>query len=187
MRIVSGKWRGTKLNFPKNKSFRPTQDRVKESIFNILGQQCDDLKVLDLCCGTGGLGFEAASRGAKEVTLIDHHTDMARMNNRHIMDRVDTLCPWPIRIIQSDVMRFLKKTPHNSYDIILFDPPWDDGDLYESALNAIYHSDILKNGGRLCVIHAYLLPRESMVLWSEISTHKYGKAIVSLLKKQDLS
>ncbi|MCL2771230.1 MAG: 16S rRNA (guanine(966)-N(2))-methyltransferase RsmD [Firmicutes bacterium] len=76
MRIIAGKFKGRQLQFPADKNvIRPTMDRVKESIFNILFGQIEDAKVLDLFSGTGALGLEALSRGAKHITFVDHHKD----------------------------------------------------------------------------------------------------------------
>jgi len=71
MRVVAGKWRGRKLIAPEGDATRPTTDRVKEALFSILGNAVDDARIVDLCCGSGGLGIEALSRGAAEVVFVD--------------------------------------------------------------------------------------------------------------------
>lgn len=71
MRIVAGRWRGRRLQAPKGEQVRPTTDRVKEALFNILGDDVRGAVVLDLCCGSGGLGIEALSRGAAKVYFVD--------------------------------------------------------------------------------------------------------------------
>ena len=71
MRVIAGRWRGRRLQGPPGKEVRPTTDRAKEALFNILGPQVVDRVVLDLCCGAGGLGIEALSRGAREAIFVD--------------------------------------------------------------------------------------------------------------------
>jgi len=71
MRVIAGRWRGRRLKTPSGTGVRPTTDRTKEALFNILGTQLADCVVLDLCCGAGGLGLEALSRGAAKVIFVD--------------------------------------------------------------------------------------------------------------------
>ena len=71
MRVISGSWKGRRLQAPAGDSVRPTTDRVKEAMFSILGSDIRDCQFLDLCCGTGGLGIEALSRGASSVIFVD--------------------------------------------------------------------------------------------------------------------
>jgi len=72
MRIIAGKFKGRRLNTPKGREIRPTSDRIKENIFDILGNVPVDARVIDLFAGTGGLGIEALSRGAEQVTFVDY-------------------------------------------------------------------------------------------------------------------
>ncbi len=80
MRIIGGKFKGVVFEFAKNKLVRPTQNMVREALFNILGDACKGAKVLDLCCGTGSLGLEALSRGAESVYFVDIQCDIVQKN-----------------------------------------------------------------------------------------------------------
>ena len=144
MRIIAGEFRGRSIKYPKNQQFRPTQDRVREAVFSILGDRVFGSKVIDLCCGTGGYGLEALSRGAAKVTLVDRDIQFA-IENAHILD-VDPM------IIKSPLRRFLKSVS-GEYDIIFLDPPYDVSDLYDAAFNAIKDKQLLSNHGCLIVEH----------------------------------
>ena len=84
MRVISGKARGLKLNTPKNEDVRPTTDRVKESLFNIINRKIYEAKVLDLFAGSGAIGIECASRGAKKVVLCDNSKEAINIINKNI-------------------------------------------------------------------------------------------------------
>ena len=84
MRVISGKARGLKLNTPKNEDVRPTTDRVKESLFNIIQNEVKESIFLDLFSGSGAVGLEAASRGAKEVIICDKSKEAVQIINKNI-------------------------------------------------------------------------------------------------------
>ena len=120
MRIVGGEARGRVLRAVPGRSTRPTSDRVRQSLFDTLGQRCDDLRVLDLFAGTGALGLEALSRGAREATLVDDDKDACAVAGRNAQtlgygDRC--------RIVCDDVFRALPRLS-GSYDLIFCDPPY---------------------------------------------------------------
>ena len=143
MRVIAGKFRGRKLTGPRDDRFRPTLDQVKESIFNVLGDDITGSRVLDLFCGSGSLGIEAISRGAKHATLVDRDKrvlDIANQNaiNLDIQAEVD--------ICLKDVFKFIQQFDGRTYDIILADPPYDK--MYGSRLyELIIRYEILKSGG----------------------------------------
>jgi 16S rRNA (guanine966-N2)-methyltransferase len=122
LRVIAGKYKGRKLLGPKRDDFRPTLDRVKESIFNVLGGDLIDSVVLDLFCGTGALGIEAISRGAMRATFVDHDKailNIARENTVNLgIDRKS-------KFFNSDVFEFMKKVADFSADIVFADPPYD--------------------------------------------------------------
>jgi 16S rRNA (guanine966-N2)-methyltransferase len=120
VRIVGGEARGRVLRAVPGRSTRPTSDRVRQSLFDTLGQRCDDLRVLDLFAGTGALGLEALSRGAREATLIEHDKDACAVAERNAQtlgygDRC--------RIVCDDVFRALPRLS-GTYDLIFCDPPY---------------------------------------------------------------
>jgi 16S rRNA (guanine966-N2)-methyltransferase len=124
MRIVGGQFRGRTLATPKNaETIRPTADRVRESIFNILGQRCDGLRVLDLFAGTGAMGLEALSRGAVAVVLVDAGKESLML----CRDNVKRLqCETQCTVQSGDVVQalsVLSQRPER-FDLIFADPPY---------------------------------------------------------------
>lgn len=124
IRIIGGELRGRKIQFPNAEGLRPTPDSVRERLFNWLGQDLTAQTVLDLFAGSGALGFESASRHAKQVVMCDTHRVVVQHLRDHakqfqIQDRV--------HIYQQDGLQFLKQTSQ-IFDLILLDPPfaWQD-------------------------------------------------------------
>lgn len=121
MRIISGKYGGQYLVSFKADHIRPTTDRVKESLFNILKNDIESARVLDLFCGTGNLGIEALSRGASEVLFVDLHPKSLSILKQNIEKlAVDE----PHRILRKDVFSFLGGYKEEAFDLIFIDPPF---------------------------------------------------------------
>ena len=151
MRIITGKAKGFVLKAPKGFSTRPTSDRIKESIFNILNGMIDfDGKViLDLFAGTGSLGLESMSRGGAQAVFVDSETiDIIRynVNRAHFDDKSE--------IIRGDVFKSIKKLAnnHRQFDLIFCDPPYNKG-LWQRTLIEIDNLNLLKSEGLLIVEH----------------------------------
>ncbi len=123
MRIIAGKYKGQQLYAAKDHSIRPTTDRIKEYIFEILGDFVIDALVLDLFAGSGNLGLEALSRGARSVTFVDKSQNALRVLRRNIGK---LKIAEPVQIVKKDVLTFLRQNK-NPYDLIFADPPykWD--------------------------------------------------------------
>lgn len=144
MRIISGSSKGRKLFSPKKQSTRPTSDRVKETIFNVLSGLIEGKVVLDLYAGTGSLGIEALSRGAKRAVFVEKGRQAIRLIERNLAQ-----CGFRINseIIPKDVNRAISilKLKGESFDIIIMDPPYQKGliekTLRKLKLERIYHSD----------------------------------------------
>jgi len=159
---------------------RPTSDRVKEALFNILAEQVAAATVLDLFAGTGALGIESASRGARMVVSIDNSRDAIHtiQKNVHQLALEDT-----IRMIKWDIARNLSciQTTDPLYDLVFMDPPYEWG-LVGKALDNLHASHSVKPGATLVIEHSHReeLPAERAFL--EISDQrKYGKTLVSFL------
>ena len=120
MRIISGKYKGRKIYPPKNLPSRPTTDRLKESLFNILQNRYEysSIRVLDLYSGTGNISYEFASRGSLNITSVDH--DRLCVN---FIKKTSRLLNMEINAIQSDSINFLKKNK-NQFHLIFADPPY---------------------------------------------------------------
>ena len=122
VRIIGGQWRSRIIHFPSAESLRPTADRLRETLFNWLGQDLTGKTCLDLFAGSGALGFEAASRGARHVVMVEQNASIYRALQQ---TRVE-LGAGQIELRRMDAMAFLKHdTGH--YDVIFLDPPFNLG------------------------------------------------------------
>jgi len=119
MRIVAGEYRGRRLKAPAGTATRPTADRVREAVFNILGD-VEGLIVLDLFAGSGALGIEALSRGAGATTFVDRD-DRALAAVRANLEAFGAVA----RIVRSDAVAFLQRGEGAMYDLVFLDPPYD--------------------------------------------------------------
>ncbi|MCP5230855.1 MAG: 16S rRNA (guanine(966)-N(2))-methyltransferase RsmD [Zoogloeaceae bacterium] len=120
LRIIAGEWRGRRLPIPDRPGLRPTTDRVRETLFNWLQPILPGARCLDLFAGAGGLGFEAASRGAAEVILIEQDRAVAA----HLRELAGTLRADGVHIVASDALAWLRDTPPSAFDIVFVDPPF---------------------------------------------------------------
>ena len=142
MRVITGSARGAKLKTLDGLATRPTSDRVKEAIFNILQFDIEGRRVLDLFAGSGQLAIEALSRGADYAVLVDQSADAVKVIKENLKKvRFDQSAS----VFQSDYLRYLSTT-REKFDIILLDPPYAENFL-ENALRKISEIDILTEGG----------------------------------------
>ena len=154
MRIIAGKFRGRRLKSPPSLQTRPTSDRLRETLFNIVTPRIADARLLDLCAGSGAIGIEALSRGAGYVTFVDQSRKMcdlieANLQSLEIEDNT-------VAVISSAAVDFLKrfsKQRAEPFDIIFFDPPYATN--YEEALEQIseHAGDLLARDGVVIVEH----------------------------------
>jgi len=179
MRIIAGEFRGRSLESVRDLSVRPTTDRAKQTIFDILTNRIDfdGLDVLDLFAGSGSLGLEALSRGVKSVTFIDK----ARKSLDVLEKNVASLgCEAQCSVYQADVFWFLKNM-NQSYDLVFTDPPYK-LDNIGILPNAIYDSGVLRNGTYVVMEHS----RESVIeldeLKYEVLRKAFGQTTVLILK-----
>ncbi|MBA3479696.1 MAG: 16S rRNA (guanine(966)-N(2))-methyltransferase RsmD [Lautropia sp.] len=123
VRIIGGRWKRMLLPVQALQGLRPTPDRVREALFNWLGQDLTGWDCLDLFAGTGVLGFEAASRGAARVTLIERDPKLARS-----LEIVKArLAAEMVAVMRADALAWLKSTPVRPHDLVLLDPPYHEG------------------------------------------------------------
>jgi 16S rRNA (guanine(966)-N(2))-methyltransferase RsmD len=120
VRIIGGKWRRTPLPVLAAEGLRPTPDRVRETLFNWLGQDMTGLTCLDLFAGSGALGFEAASRGAAHVTLVEANPRVAKQ----LRDNQYRLDAQQIQVMQGDAFAMAAQMPTASFDVVFLDPPF---------------------------------------------------------------
>ena len=123
VRIIGGRWKRSLLPVSGLEGLRPTPDRVREVLFNWLGQDLDGWHCLELFAGTGVLGFEAASRGAQRVTLVEQHPKLVRA-----LEAVKSrLQAGMVTVVRADAAQWLHATPPQPQDLILLDPPYHAG------------------------------------------------------------
>src|ERR1700674_4905935 len=119
VRIIAGRWRSRLVRFPPAANLRPTPDRVRETLFNWLGQRLDGLACVDLFAGSGALGFEALSRGAARVVMVesDRRIALALRDSAHSLDAVEA------EVVEGDALKYLERSS-GSFDLAVVDPPY---------------------------------------------------------------
>ena len=172
MRIIAGKYRGRKLKSPPSLQTRPTSDRLRETLFNILAPRIEGARFLDLCAGTGAVGIEALSRGAQPVTLVDQSREMCAL----IETNVEALKIEDdgIELVAADAVRFLRRSLKQTtrpFDLVFFDPPYA-GD-YQPVLDYL---------GR----HPELLAREAIVVVEHYKKRELAEAFGELRRYREV-
>jgi 16S rRNA (guanine966-N2)-methyltransferase len=162
VRIIGGLWRRSKLSVPDKPGLRPTPDRVRETLFNWLGQDLTGWHVLDAFAGTGALGLEAASRGAERVQMTELDPALARS----IQAAAQRLQAQAVAVTRADGIAQLRQQPPASLDLVLLDPPFA-SDLFAPALQAARAA--VKPGG-----FVYL---EAPRAWTEVELAGLGYAL----------
>ena len=180
MRVISGKARGVVLKTPDGLATRPTSDRVKEALFNIIQFELPAARVLDLFGGTGQLGIEALSRYAKSAVFVDEREDACRLIKENLRR---TKFETDAKVIRSDYMSYLRGCKEK-FDIILLDPPYAEVFL-ENSLKMITEIDILQSGGIIVAER----PLGKDLPWdfpgyTRSRDYKYGKTLLTVYRKQ---
>jgi len=179
MRVITGSARGRRLKTPEGMDIRPTTDNVKESVFNILQFDIEGRRVLDLFAGTGQLGIECLSRGAKEVVFIDQSRDAVKIIRENLR-----ACGFSAPVLQQDAVSYLNSC--GSFDLVFVDPPYDAG-LYEPVLEKINSIDILSEGGIiLCESRRETTMPEMQAPYRKRKEYRYGKVKLSLYSKESV-
>lgn len=152
MRVITGKYRGRVLTGPKHQGLRPTAERVKEALFNIIGARINAAAFLDLFAGTGAIGIEALSRGANSVVFVDANQASVKLlqSNLHFVEPEDNF-----RVIRADAAKALQLLAREQqrFDLIFLDPPFEAG-LLEQSIQTIFTQDLLQPTGLLIAEHA---------------------------------
>ena len=141
IRIIGGVWRSRLIKVIDAPGLRPTTDRVRETLFNWLGQRLDGLRCLDAFAGAGALGFEAASRGASTVTLVERDKTAFANLRANLNDLQSSPVDAAIDLVHGDGVGFLKRQANASWNLVFLDPPFDDLTTLESAV---------QEAGRVC-------------------------------------
>ena len=185
MRVIGGKFKGLKLMPPNDLGIRPTSDRLKEALFSILDSKKYNINihnssVIDICSGTGALGIEALSRGAKEVCFIDKDIKSIRIIQKNTsklnINHEDKIF---INIVKDEVTNALQKI-NSIYDIVLIDPPYNTNIINET-LKDLKNYNLIKT-------HSYIFAESSNAEifdfngYEILDTKKYGKSQLTILK-----
>jgi 16S rRNA (guanine966-N2)-methyltransferase len=174
VRIIGGEFRGRRLGVLARPDLRPTPDRVRETLFNWLGQRLDGQSCLDLFAGSGALGFEAASRGASRVVMVE--------SDRQVFDALEDykrlLAAKQVELVFGDALDYLRKGK-DQFDLVFLDPPFRQNAL-GSTLELL--RDRLAPGGR--VYAEAPAPLEPQAPWRELKRSRAGQVSYQLLEKQ---
>ena len=149
MRIISGKFKGRLIKVPDSKLIRPTTDRVRETLFNLLNNKIDfkDLKVLDVYAGSGSLGLECMSRGAGNIHFVEKNFSIYK----NLQENINSLdAEAGCRVFKMDALRFSQISDHGKYDLILADPPFFKDDIYKVVEN-LKSSQYLNDSGFIII------------------------------------
>ena len=181
MRIISGHWKGRKLRTLKGNQTRPTADKVKGAIFNILGDKVLNARILDLFAGTGSLSLEALSRGAAEAVLVEKSRNACEI----IRDNLQMLgIQDQVRLCQMDAFQFLNQQVE-LYDLIFVDPPYRQG-LADKVLSFVKNSIILSPKGVLIIeTSAEEQIDDDLGLLEIRMQKKYGDTMIWFLQHKD--
>lgn len=152
MRVIAGYYRGRNLRSPPSMQVRPTSDRLRETLFNVIAPRIEGARFLDLCAGSGAVGIEALSRGSQHVTFVDRSRKMCGLIEANL-----DLCGVPedeTEVVMSEAAEFLRRTMtrgEQRWDIAFFDPPYATD--YAPVLSLFGSGEILMSEGLLVVEH----------------------------------
>lgn len=150
MRIITGQFKGRRLISVKANTVRPTSDRVKESVFGILGESVINSNFLDLCAGTGNIGLEALSRGAKSVTFVDRSPHSIRVIKSNLSSCGLNGGETEVNVVKLDALKGIDLLARRNarFDLIYFDPPYDSA-IHEVCLGRIGANRMLSPSGQV--------------------------------------
>lgn len=168
VRIIGGAWKRSKLPVADKPGLRPTPDRVRETLFNWLGQDLKGWCCVDVFAGTGVLGFEAASRGAKEVCLVEQDAALVAQL-KQIQLKLNATA---VQVVRGDGVATLKRWLAGSADLVLLDPPFD-SDLFQAALQAAAKA---VSAAGIVYLEAPRLWTDQHLLEMGLRTHRHLKA-----------
>ncbi|MCK4257881.1 MAG: 16S rRNA (guanine(966)-N(2))-methyltransferase RsmD [Halanaerobiales bacterium] len=180
MRVIAGEARGRKLKSGKGLKARPTSDRVKEALFNIIAGNVIEANFLDLFAGFGGIGIEALSRSANKVVFIEEdpqHVKIIKENLNMVNFQNQA------KVTRGDVLKLLPSINQN-FDIIYLDPPYQAG-LYEKVLELILANSLIKKDGIIICEHSTDLPPQIPELLEVLKSKSYGSISLTFVGVKD--
>lgn len=177
LRIIGGKWRGRKLDFPSVEGLRPTGDRIRETLFNWLAAATPGAHCLDLFAGSGALGLECLSRGAASALLLDRDPQVVTRLREHCR----TLQAENARVELADTLNWLASAPAESFDLVFIDPPFQ-ADLLSRTAGALNASNCLRDEALIYVEvdqHQHFAPPLN---WSSVKEKRAGQVSFFLFR-----
>lgn len=172
VRIIGGEWRSRVVTFPNKTDLRPTPDSVRETVFNWLGQDLSGKVCLDLFAGSGVLGFEAASRGAKQVVMVESDAIALKM----LRSNATELKAAQVELIKIDALAFIASDTRQ-FDVIFLDPPYRLGLLPKLLLSLPSH--LVERGLIYVESEKFLMPDDC---WQVLRSKQSGKVCYQLLE-----
>ena len=183
MRIISGKARGTKLFTLDGENTRPTLDRIKEPLFSIIMNKIQDSEVLDLFAGSGALGIESLSRGAKSAILCDNSRDAIKVINNNLEK---TRLKEQAKVLNEDFKKCLNKLEGQKFDLIFLDPPYQ-SNYIELSIKQILKQNMLKEDGLIIAEtdREEIIEQIKNIDIAIKDIRHYGRAILIFLKRRE--
>ena len=189
VRIIGGSWRGRSIKVADVVGLRPTADRTRETLFNCLGQRVDNLTCLDMFGGTGALGFEALSRGAKLVHMIEQSPKAIQSIKENYQALSQDGILGHLDLVRGDAIHQVTNLLDDSVDVTFIDPPFAQEDLYLKALTQAVRINKKSIGSVIYIEHPKNVVIEQLLkeipknadLWEIRRTIRSGMAIGSLL------
>lgn len=163
LRIIGGRWRGRKLNFPEVAGLRPTGDRIRETLFNWLAPSISGARCLDLFAGSGALSLEALSRGAEEAVMLENHPAAAAQLRQNLA----LLKSDKGKLITEDSLAWLSRAAPESkgFDVVFVDPPFQQN-LWQRALDALHQNHWLAPGAAIYIESGRDIPYQTPQSWN---------------------
>ena len=180
MRVISGKFKGKNLRFVSNEELRPTANMVRQALFTKLQFEISGKRFLDLFAGSGAIGVEALSRGARRVVFVDKSPLAINIIKQNISNTITGNRQF--EVVHADFKRALE-TFFEKFDFIFLDPPYK-SNFYLEAANLILKNNLLSNGGMLICEHEAKSPFE-ISGFKVISRKKYGTKMLSYFMKEE--
>jgi 16S rRNA (guanine(966)-N(2))-methyltransferase RsmD len=179
-RIIAGRFRGRRLRTPTGSATRPTGDRMKESLYNVLGDRVAGTRVLDLYAGSGALGLEALSRGAARVVFVETApAALVALDANATTLGVGA----EVEVVRDDALRYLARVRAAAFDLVLADPPYALG--VESALLE-RSGDVLVPGGMLVLQHhrRWQAP-DGLAGWTRLRARRFGDTVIDFFAREE--
>lgn len=190
MRITGGEFGGRSLKVPKSDAIRPTQDRVREALFNILQFELPGADFLDLFAGSGAVGLEALSRGARSVTFVEanrRHLAVLKENIASLRNSRDSSAWASLTVVAADCYRWLAAYAGAGFSIGFADPPYALGEEkgYASVLGTLAERGVVRPGGLFVAEMTAVQQAEATPGWALVRDRTYGKTRLCVWRRDD--